>query len=69
MNNREKQEFIEGLISGIDKATEIKTRKNVYEYITIPNKQIENIKKYTTAGWEVDKEFKTKTRLRLKKGE
>ena len=46
MNNKEKQEFIEGLISGIDKATETKTRKNVYVYTTIPNKQIENIKKY-----------------------
>ena len=45
MNNKEKQEFIEGLISGIDKASETKTRKNLYVYTTIPNKQTENLKK------------------------
>lgn len=60
MNNKEKQEFIEGLISGIDKASETKTRKNVYVYTTIPNKQTENLKKYTTAGWELIKNLKLK---------
>lgn len=68
MNNVEKQEFIESLISDIDKTPEIKARKNIYTYMTLPNKQIETIKKYITEGWEVDKEFKTKTKLKLKKG-
>ena len=67
MNGKEKQEFIESLISDIDKTTDIRLRKNVYIYTTIPNKQIENIKKYVAEGWEVDKEFKTKIRLKLKK--
>lgn len=67
MNNKEKQDFIEGLSFDLDKTAEIKTRRNVYVYISFPSKQIENIEKYITDGWEVDKEFKTKIRLRKKK--
>lgn len=32
MNGKEKQEFIESLISDIDKTTDIRLRKNVYIY-------------------------------------
>lgn len=67
MNSKEKQDFIESLSFDLDKTAEIKTRRNVYVYISIPSKQIENIEKYITDGWEVDKEFKTKIRLRKKK--
>ena len=67
MNSKEKQYFIESLSFDLDKTAEIKTRRNVYVYISIPSKQIENIEKYITDGWEVDKEFKTKIRLRKKK--
>lgn len=67
MNNKEKQDFIEGLSFDLDKTAEIKTRRNIYVYISFPSKQIENIEKYITDGWEVDKEFKTKIRLRKKK--
>ncbi|MBC8618314.1 DGQHR domain-containing protein [Parabacteroides faecis] len=67
MNNKEKQDFIEGLSFDLDTTAEIKTRRNVYVYISFPSKQIENIEKYITDGWEVDKEFKTKIRLRKKK--
>ena len=67
MNNKEKQDFIEGLSFDLDKTAEIKTRRNVYVYISFPSKQIENIEKYINDGWEVDKEFKTKIRLRKKK--
>ncbi|WP_446784766.1 DGQHR domain-containing protein [Macellibacteroides fermentans] len=67
MNSKEKQDFIEGLVSGIDKTTEIKTRKSMYIYTTVPNKQDDNKKKHIERGWEIDKEFKTITRLRIKK--
>lgn len=67
MNSKEKQYFIESLSFDLDKTAEIKTRRNVYVYISFPSKQIENIEKYITDGWEVDKEFKTKIRLRKKK--
>lgn len=67
MNNKEKQDFIEGLSFDIDKTAEIKTRRNVYIYISFPSKQIDNIEKYIADGWEIDKEFKTKIKLRKKK--
>lgn len=35
MNGKEKQEFIESLISDIDKTTDIRLRKNVYIYIPL----------------------------------
>lgn len=67
MNNKEKQDFIEGLSFDIDKTAEIKIRRNVYIYISFPSKQIDNIEKYIADGWEIDKEFKTKIKLRKKK--
>ena len=35
MNNKEKQDFIEGLSFDIDKTAEIKIRRNVYEKLHI----------------------------------
>jgi len=67
MNNKEKQDFIEGLSFDIDKTAEIKIRRNVYICISFPSKQIDNIEKYIADGWEIDKEFKTKIKLRKKK--
>lgn len=67
MNNKEKEEFTENLISDTEMTSEIKIRKSMYTYASFLNKQTGDIDKYLAAGWEIDKEFKTKTRLKLKK--
>ncbi len=69
MNNQEKQFFLDNLISDANKAAEIKMRKSIYEYTSISNRQKDDISRCIEKGWEVDKEFKSKTRLRLSKSD
>ncbi|WP_353123412.1 DGQHR domain-containing protein [Dysgonomonas capnocytophagoides] len=51
------------LIGGKEIQSELKLRKSQYITESIPNKQ-ELLQQYLSEGWEIDREFKTKTRLR-----
>ncbi|MDD4437677.1 MAG: DGQHR domain-containing protein [Tissierellia bacterium] len=53
----------EELISGKAIQSELRLRKSSYITESIPNKE-EILQEYLKKGWEVDREFKTKTRLR-----
>lgn len=53
----------QNLIGGKEIQSELKLRKSQYITESIPNKQ-ELLQQYLSEGWEVDREFKTKTRLR-----
>lgn len=51
------------LIGGKEIQSELKLRKSQYITESIPNKQ-ELLQQYLSEGWEIDRGFKTKTRLR-----
>jgi DNA sulfur modification protein DndB len=53
----------QNLIGGKEIQSELKLRKSQYITESIPNKQ-ELLQQYLSEGWEVDREFKTKIRLR-----
>lgn len=61
MNTLQKKELISELVSDTDLQSELKVRKSPYELISVGRNHQEA---YATEGWILEKEFKTKVRLK-----
>ena len=61
MNDAQKEMILSELISDLELKSELAIRKNVYEVSSVIKSQKEQ---YVEDGWIVDKEFKTKVRLK-----
>ncbi len=64
MNEILKLELFKKIISEKDISKELRLRKRTYVNVTIPNKNVVEFEEYISAGWEIEKEFKTSKKLR-----